>query len=147
MGGLYYPRQLNKQVIGSRADDGTLTRTTLATSYDGSTQKEFNTGGFSHASFAFSYQMGSGETGNSIEVRLEQSPAGDNWYQLTTDSTSSGTSTVSKREFTHTGVDAGESVFDITLDIAYEKMRIEAKETGVGTNAGSVFTEVTLSGK
>lgn len=109
--------------------------------------KSFATGGLSKIDFSVNYTTGAGETNNSIEIKLEASPDGTNWYQLTNDSTSSGTSTLYQREFTFVGALAATSYkFSLPIDVFDRYMRVSAKETGVATNKGTVTITATFSG-
>lgn len=138
------PEQLDIVLIGSKSGT-TRTAEALETTYDESTQFAFETGGFNKISIACLYTTGSGETDNSVEIQLEQSPDGTNFYQLANEAASGGTSTLTQREFTFTGASAATAyAFDIILDINYRNMRIEAKETGVVSNAGTFYAEATL---
>jgi hypothetical protein len=143
---LNYPLQINMVLVGSKSGT-TRTGEELEATYENDVTKEFKTGGFPRAEFHILYTMGASETTNSIQVRLESSTDGTNWYRLPNDSTSAGTSTITRREFTYVGVDGDDSNVIIGIDIAYTDMRIAFKETGVETNKGSVFCEVLLSGK
>ena len=93
------------------------------------------------------YTMGSGETSNSIEIKVEGSPDGVNFYRLANESVSGGTSTLTAREFTFVGTNGAEATISLGLDIFYEYVKISAKETGVAANKGTVYGEVTLLGK
>lgn len=145
MGGLYYKAQRADVLVGSKSGT-TITTEELETTYHADVQKAFETGGFSRAEFAIQYTMGSAETSNSIEMKLEQSPDGTNWFRLPNDSTSGGTSTITRREFTYVGENATDSFITIGIDIAYKNMRVNFKETGVAANKGGVYCEVLLSG-
>lgn len=109
--------------------------------------KEFKTSGFTHLNLDVLYTMGATETTNSIEIKLESSPDGTNWYRIPVDTTSGGTSTLTAREFTFVGTNAAAATISIPLEIEYSYMRASAKETGVATNKGNIYAEVTLSGR
>jgi hypothetical protein len=91
--------------------------------------------------------MGATESSNSIEIKIESSPDGVNWYRLPTDTTSGATSTLAAREFTFVGTNAAAATISIPLEIQYKYMKVSAKETGVASNKGTIYGEVTLSGK
>lgn len=147
MGGQYYPIQTNIVVIGSKSGT-TRTSETLESTYDGSTQYTFPTGGYSTIVLDILYTTGATETSNSIELLIEGSPDGVNYYRLSNESASGGTSTLTQREFTFVGASAATAYsVSIRMDIAYKNMRIEAKETGVVTNKGTAYIEATLSGR
>ena len=93
------------------------------------------------------YTMGATETSNTIDVRFEGSPDGTNFYRIPNDSTAGGTSTLTAREFTFVGTNAAAATISIGLDIFYKFMKVSFKESGVVTNAGTVYAEITLSGE
>lgn len=147
-GGNFFPIHKTEAVIGSKnLDTNVRTSVALAATFDGSTQKAFEVGSMPNLTIDILYTMGATETSNSIEIRLEASPDGANFYRLANEAVVGGTSTLTAREFTFVGVNAAAATIQIFIDIAYKFMRIEAKETGVVTNAGTVYAEVTLSGR
>jgi hypothetical protein len=91
--------------------------------------------------------MGATETSNTIEVRVESSPDKVNWYRIPNEAVSGAVSTLTAREFTFVGTNAAAATIGIFLDIAYKNLRISVKESGVATNAGTVYVESTLSGQ
>ena len=108
--------------------------------------KSFKTTGYSKLNLDVLYTMGATETTNSIEIKVEGSPDGVNYYRIPNESVSGGTSTITRREFTYVGVDAAATTISIGLDIFYEYMKVSAKETGKVTNFGTVYSEVSLLG-
>lgn len=148
MSGLYYATQINFPVIGSKSGT-TRTAVTLTDAYDVANKtKIFPCEGMSKVNFDVLYTTGSGETSNSIELRIEGSPDGTNFYRIPNESVSGGTSTLTQREFTFVGASAATAyTISIGLDIFYKYLRISAKESGVVTNFGTVYVEATLSGK
>lgn len=150
--GLNYPTQVPIPLIGTKDSANTRTAVTLTSSYEAEAAdkatKTFDVGGFSRVEFAINYTMGATESSNSIEIKLEYTPDGTNFYRLVNDSTSAGTSTLTVREFTYVGVNAAAAPITFGVDIAYkDAMRISIKETGVASNAGTVFAEACLSGR
>lgn len=137
-------------LIGSKDAAGTRTGVELENTYSTTEvtepTKSLNVAGFEKLTINGLYTMGSGESANSIEIKLESSPDGTNWYQTSNESTTGGTSTLTNREWTFVGADAAAKSFEIFVDIAYQYVRISCKETGVGTNKGNVFVEATLAG-
>lgn len=138
-------------IIGTKSGT-TRTSWALTSAYqtEGTTKptKTFDVGGFSKVNLDVLYTTGAAETDNSIEIKLEASVDGTNFYQLTNESASSGTSTLYAREFTFVGASAATAyAFTLGIDIFYEKVRVSCKETGVAANAGTVHIEATLSGK
>lgn len=149
MSGLYYCDLRPMTIVGTKSGT-TRTSWALTTSYqtEGATKptKQFPTGGYSKATLEVLYTMGAAETSNTIEIKVEESPDGTNFYQLVNESASSGTSSLFVREFTITGVNASTQAFSLPLDCSYKWMRVSFKESGVAANAGSVYCEVTLAG-
>ena len=108
--------------------------------------KAFECGGFTKMNLDLLYTMGGSETANSIEVKIEGSSDGTNFYRIPNDSTSGATSTLTAREFTFVGADGAAATISIGLDIFYKKIKVSVKETGVASNKGTLFGDVTLSG-
>ena len=150
--GLYYPTHITRTLIGTKSGT-TRTSWGLENTYqteDGTSEatKTFETGGYPQVVFSFLYTTGAGETNNSVEIKLENSPERTNFYQLMNESASGGTSTLTQREFTFVGASAATAyAFSYRLDTSYEHMRISIKESGVGTNKGTIYCEATFSGK
>lgn len=159
--GLNYPSTLTFPVWGSvvrvleadKATVSTATRTgvTLESTYQAESTtvatKRFKVAGYSKLNLDILYTMGAAETTNSIEVRVEGSPDGVNFYRIPNEAVSAGTSTLTAREFTFVGADAAAATISIGLDIFYEYIRFSAKESGVAANKGTVYGEVTLLGR
>lgn len=148
--GLYYPNQLAFPIIGTKSGT-TLTAWTLESTYqaEGTTKttKTFDVAGMSKMNLDCVYTTGAAETNNTIEIKLEASVDGTNFFQLTNESASSGTSTLYAREFTLTGASAATAyAFTLGIDVFYKKMRVSAKESGVASNKGTLYCEATLSG-
>lgn len=149
---LYYETQETFPAIGTKSGT-TRTSITLESTYQaesGATKptKTFACGGMSKMNIDLLYTTGSGETSNSIQVKIESSPDGTNWYRIPNDSTTTDTSTITAREFTYAGASAATAYpIGISLDIFYKYLKISVKETGVASNKGTIYGEVTLSGK
>lgn len=145
--GLYYATQTPVVLIGSKSGT-TRTSVTLTSSYDVANKtKVLEVGGFSKINFSVLYTMGAAESSNSIEVRIEESSDGTNFYRIPNDSTSAGTSTLTAREFTFVGTNAAAATISIPLDIFYKYLKVSVKETGVAANAGTIYVEALLSGR
>lgn len=146
MNGLSYQSQDTFVLIGTKTGT-TRTPVTLTNAYDVANKtKSFTTGGYSKLNIDLLYTMGATETSNSIEVRIEGSPDGTNFYRIPNDTTSGGTSTLTAREFTFVGTNAADATISIGLDIFYKYIKVSVKETGVVTNYGTIYAEATLSG-
>lgn len=159
--GLSYPSTLHFPIFGTvlrtlEADSATFataTRTSwpLTTAYQTETgthpTKTFKTAGYSKLNLDILYTMGAAESTNSIEIKIEGSPDGINFYRIPNETVSNGTSTLTAREFTFVGADAAAATISIGIDIFYRYMKISAKETGVAANAGTIYCEATLLGR
>lgn len=108
--------------------------------------KTFEAGGMSKVELHILYTMGGSETDNSIQIKVEASPDRTNFYRFVNDATSTGTSTLTAREFTYVGINGTTAAISLPLDISAKYFKIWIKETGVETNKGSVYVEATLSG-
>lgn len=152
--GLSYPEQNNFAIIGTQLLTSPYTRTpwTLTATYPTTETgtnalKSFRTTGMSKLNLDCLYTVGSAETSNSFQLRIEVSPDGTNWYAIPNESVSGGTSTLTAREFTFVGNDATTATISIGLDIFNKFIRVAAKETGVVTNFGTLYIEATTSGR
>lgn len=144
---LAYNTQQPVVLIGSKSGT-TRTSVTLTAAYDVANKtKTFETTGFAKLNLDVLYTMGATETTNSIELRMEGSPDGTNFYRIPNESVTGGTSTLTAREFTFVGTNAAAATISIGLDIFYKYVKISVKETGVVTNFGTVYVEGTLSGR
>jgi len=148
---LYYPKQDTFAIWGTKSGT-TLTGVDLTASYQTESgftvpTKTFACGGYSKLNIDVLYTMGATETANSIEIKIEGSPDGTNFYRIPNDSTSAGTSTLTAREFTFVGTNAAAATISVGLDIFYKYVKVWGKETGKVTNFGTVYAEATLSGK
>lgn len=145
--GLHYKDTITAVIIGSKSGT-TRTPVAITNAYDNAaTTKIFETSGYSKLNLDVLYTTGAAETNNSVDIRLEGSPDGVNFYRLPNDSTTAGTSTLTAREFTYVGASAATAYsISIGIDIFYKYMRVSLKETGVAANAGTVYAEYTLAG-
>lgn len=134
-------------VIGTKVNT-TRTPVTLTAAYDvaGNT-KIIGTGGHTKLNLDILYTMGATETANSIEIRLRGSPDGVNFYRIPNEAVSTGTSTLTAREWTFVGADAAVATISIGIDIFYKTVDVSVKESGVVTNFGTAYVEATLSGR
>lgn len=148
---LSYTSQQNFPIVGTKSAANVITEWALTSSYqsEGTTKptKAFKVGGYSKLDLAISYTMGAAESANSVDVKIEQSPDGTNYFRVANEAVSAGTSTLTAREFIFVGANAANATISIGLDIFYKYIKVSCKETGVASNAGSVFIEATLSGQ
>lgn len=93
------------------------------------------------------YAMGSGESSNSLQVRMmffsdrDADPDADTTaYQETSVNTVSGTGTVSLKEYTFSATQSAGTDDNIRLAIPItdHSFRVDVKETGIATNGGNV---------
>ena len=107
-------------------------------------------GGVSKINFYIVYKMGASETTNSLYFKIEgasgNSIIDQGYYQFVNDSTSSGTSTLTRREFTIVGTNASTISFSVPVAIQDEVLKISFKETGVATNFGYVHCKAKIFG-
>lgn len=144
--GLHYENQVTFPIIGTKSGT-TRTAVALTTAYDVANKtKIFAVGGYTKLNLDVLYTMGAAETANSIELRIQGSPDGTNFYRLPNEAVSTGTSTLTAREFTFVGADAAAATISIGLDLFYKFVEVSVKESGVAANAGTVYVEGTLSG-
>ena len=132
-----------------------LTGVALTSTYQSETSthptKSFGCGGFPKVNFDISYVTGASETGTTICFKIEDCPelngSMTNFFRLENESISAGVSTLTDREFQRAG-GAGTTTynFSLGLDIFYRNCRISFKESGVSSNAGTVYCEATIHG-
>lgn len=160
--GLHFPSSVTFPIWGSvtrtyladrvTVDTATRTSVELESSYQaesGVTEatKTIKVSHYSKMNIDILYTMGAAETSNSIEVKIEGSPDGVNFYRIPNDSPTAGVSTLTAREFTFVGTNGAAATISIGLDLFYEYVKISGKETGVAANKGTAYAEVTLLGK
>lgn len=150
-GGLYYPNTVTRSIWGSKTGT-TLTSVDLTASYQA--QSGFTTPtyalsaeGYVKMNLSILYTMGATETSNSIEIKVEQSTDGTNYYRIPNEAVSGGVSTLTAREFTFVGTNAAAATISIGLDVFYPFIKISGKETGKVTNFGTTYAEITLLGR
>ena len=117
-------------------DDVTLTDDYADNAY------EMDVDGMTKLSLDIDYAQGATETGNICHFKIEHSTDGTNWYQLVIDETST-VSDITAREWNITG----DAALNVLIDIAYRKIKISAKESGVASNAGSLAMVAVTSGQ
>lgn len=134
-------------VLGTKSTANAYSPVTLtATNTDNA--KTFDTGGFSKLNLDIKYTTGSAETNNTCDIVLLGSTDKTNFFQLTNEAASSGTSTLYQRTFTFTGASAATAYsYTLGIDIFYKSMKLLVSEGGVAANFGTVSIEATLSGK
>lgn len=142
---LRYTSHVTNPIIGSKSGT-TRTSTALTSVYTGNT-KTFACSGFSKLNLDILYTMGATETANTIEVQIEASPDGTNFYRIPNEAVSAGVSTLTAREFTFLGTNAAAATISIGIDIFYLYIKVSFKESGVVTNFGTAYVEATLSGQ
>lgn len=102
---------------------------------------EFDVQGLLKLSLDIDYAQGAAESGNVCAFKIEHSTDGENWHSLVIDDTST-VSDITAREWNITG----DASLNVLVDIAYHKLKISIKETGVASNAGTATMVAVTSG-
>lgn len=144
---LYYPSTVKERVIGTRAENGTTRTFATLTALYADNNEIIETKGFPKMTLYVAYIVGATETGNKLQIQIEGSPDGTNFYIFQNDEVSGGTSTLSSRVFEVAGTAGTEVAVDFPLDIGDPYVKISVKESGVSTNYGTVFVELVKLGK
>lgn len=135
------------------------TRKTLTGSYSSAnTSRAVEIGSVEQVALEVEYTMGSGETSNSIEVRVMfanpenrgSAPSTWNaatWYQQVSESTSAGDTTVYLQAYSFDAVSAAGTYDRFHIDIPVDSrfMQVSVKETGIASNGGSASVKLVLS--
>jgi hypothetical protein len=107
----------------------------------------FSTSTMSKVNFSFNYQLGTSETTNILNVVLSTSADGVNYYQSLNNAVSAGVTTITQATYEFTGATAtAPYTFSMPIDVADLWMQIQVYESGVSTNYGTCYCEVTVSG-
>lgn len=142
---LGYPYQTSVVLFGSKSGTN-RTAVTLTAAYSGN-RKVIPTGGMSKLNMNILYTTGAAETNNSINILVEASPDGTNFYQIPNESVSGGTSTLTQREFTFVGASAATAyALSLPIDLQDEFLRVSINESGVASVFGTAYIEATISG-
>lgn len=127
---------------------------TLTGSYSNSNANIGSVAGAERVSLYVYYTMGSGETNNSIEIKIETAPqplAVDSllWSRQVTEFISSGVRTLSPAEFKWNAVSAAGTYdcFEIPLEINTRHFKVSVKETGISSNGGKCYIKLVVNGR
>lgn len=144
---LYYPNTLVEDIIGTKnVKTFALTPATLTAAYTANT-KTITTSGKSVLVLDIKYVTGAGETGTTLDVQVQDSPDRVNFFTLTNEAASAGTSTLTARTFALAGgVAAATFAISYRLDITYKFMKISVQEAGVVTNFGNIYVGAQVAG-
>ena len=136
-------------LIGSKSAAFALTTSALTTSYADNRKVIDGTSGMSKLDVRFSYTTGAAETNNTLDILVEQSSDGTNWFSIPNETVSSGTSTLNDRTFSYASNTGGSTntKSSVGLDIFYKQIRVSFKETGVAANHGTIYAECSLMGE
>ena len=125
---------VKSRIAGAETKNGTIrSSSTLTNSFVAGTTIEVEDYGM--LVLLVKYTMGSGETANSVVLKVEVSVDGTSFYQQTSNEAS-----VSLKEYTFDAVSAAGSYDYFKIDIpvaALNYVKVSAKETGVSTNYGT----------
>lgn len=148
-----YPTQPALPFIGAtKKTDGTFTLspvTLTATNTDN--RKEIDLDGMQQLVLYIRYTTGSGETSNVLNMLVDFSPDGTNYYQEASEEVTAGSGTVTQYQATRafTGASAATAYsFRVAIPVAdVKKLRIAFHETGVVTNFGTLSVLSVTSGQ
>ena len=134
------------------------TRYTLAATYTGSgISSAYDVKNAVKLYLDVEYTMGTGESSNSIEVKVEfadplvkrSTPVTADWYQTTNEADGGGTTTLTLQEYTFAAVSAAATydrfVIDLTKtlkNIGHHWIRVSVKETGKASNFGNASVKL-----
>ena len=150
MAGTYYATQPLFPFIGATKTAGgaiTLSPVTLtATGTDNRAQIDVDA--MQQLVLYIRYIVGSGETSNVLNMTIDFSPDGTNFYQEATEAVSTSTITEYQATRQFTGATATTYSLRVAIPIAdIKKMRIAFSETGVVTNFGTLSVLAVTSGQ
>ncbi len=151
MPGTYYSSQPLFPFIGATKTVGgaiTLSPVTLtATAADNRTQIDVDA--MQQVVLYIKYTVGSGESANVLNMTIDFSPDGTNFYQEATEAVSTSTITEYQATRQFTGASASTAYsFRVAIPIAdIKKLRIAFAETGVVTNFGTLSVLAVTSGQ
>lgn len=142
---LGYGYQDSSMLIGTKS--GTILTPVTLTAVLADNRKVFETGGLHKIELCINYTTGAGETDNVLELVLESSVDGTNFYQTLNDAASAGDSVLTQRTWKFTGA-AAATAYSLSLpfEVSNNWMRVSIRETGVVTNFGTCSIELTRSG-
>ena len=134
-----FKRLVNEGIalMGTAASPNTLTA-----AYNSTDRGQMSVADGEDVTLYIAYTMGSTETSNSLEMVIEFSADGSTWYRKTNEAESTGTTTLTKQEYTFAAVSAAATYDYIRVkvtDIADKYMRVLVKETGKASNFGTCF--------
>ena len=127
-----------------------LSAVTLTNAYTGNVSADLLVEGMVAINLLVSYTTGSGETNNTLQVKLDFPDADSNDHQYTNQTASTGTTTVVQNEFSCTDNTGGGTtkLYNIgPININNKKLKISVKETGVASNAGICTLKLVVGGK
>lgn len=137
-------------VIGTKNDTTfALTPATLTASAAGNQKVIDGVAGMSKFDLRYSYTTGAAETSNAVNIVIEESADGTNWFTISNETVSGGTSNLAARTFVNSDNTGGATNIkaSLGLDIFYDKLRVSFFETGVVTNFGTIYAEASILGE
>jgi len=130
-------------LFGSKSGT-TYTPATLTAAYTGNTSDTIKASGIYGISLDIKYTYGSGETSNKLQLQIEGSPDGTNWFLFPNDSTTDNISTITGRTFE---IAQADNLIHLNIrELLTEYVRIKVQENGVASNFGTISIEATLWG-
>lgn len=126
---------------------GTVASPETLTDDEADTTVSIDCGGIPLITIVGTYTPGATESDNYIEIIVEESIDGTNYYQQMTENISSGTVTMSPQVIHIDGATA-ETAYPINLHIPLncKKLKISAREVGKVTNFGTLYLGALLAG-
>ena len=120
---------------------------TLTADYTGNASVTQSSGSENELSLLIAYTMGTAETSNSIEFKLEFSDDDTTWYQESMSTLSGGTDTVVLLEHSFAAVSAAATYdyFYYEASINATFYRVSLKETGKASNFGTATVKAITS--
>lgn len=150
MSGTYYSRQPLFPFIGSSIANSTVTLSPVTLTATGSdNRKQIDVDGMQQLVLYIKYTTGTAETNNVLNMTIDFSPDGTNFYQEATEAVSTSTITEyqATRQFTGASAATAYSI-RVAIPIAdLKKVRIAFSETGVASNFGTLSVLAVASGQ
>jgi len=135
-------------LIGTKTTANVITGNLLTSAYGGSgNTASFATSTMSQVNFSIYFKLGAAETSNVLHIQVSSSADKTNWYQQVNDSVTTGTTVLTQAEYQFTGATATNAyLLSLPLAVQDKWTQIAVYESGVSSNYGRCYVEVTVSG-
>jgi hypothetical protein len=155
---LNYPNQQEFVLLGTVIDTAppeVVEAVALTTTYAGNISNPMHVEHYAQLTFFVEYKAGADGSGSSVQIKVEGSPdllQNDSvtplYYQETASNVSGGTITHTLAEHSIVNASGGSTVrAHLYIPPAYKTIRVSAKETKAGTDAGTIILRALTSGK